>query len=52
MQTVMKRKMQKMNKDKSEARHAKKKQKKNSLKIDCYNVKRKLNNMEQVQMKY
>ena len=52
MQTVMKRKMQEKNKDKSEARYAKMKQKKNSLKIDCYNVKRKLNNMEQVQMKY
>ena len=37
---------------KIEARFADRKQKMNSLKIQCRNVKRKLNSMEQVQMEY
>ena len=48
-QGVMKRKMQEKNKDKIEARFAERKQKMNSLKIK---FKRKLDNMEQVQMEY
>ena len=40
--------MQEKNKDKIEARFAERKQKTNSLKIKFLNVKRKLNNMEQV----
>ena len=42
--------MQEKNKGKIEARFAEKKQKMNSLKIKCENVKRKLNNLEQVQL--
>ena len=38
------------NRYKNEARFAEKKQKMNSLKIKCENVKRKLNNLEQVQL--
>ena len=37
---------------KIEARFADRKQKMNSLKIQCRNVERKLNSMEQVQMEY
>ena len=40
--------MQEKNKDKIEARFAERKYKMNSLKIKCQNVKRKLNDMEQV----
>ena len=38
--------------DKIQARFAEWKQNTNSFKIKCYNVKRKLNNLEQVQMEY
>ena len=49
IQGLVKRKMQEKNKGKIEARFAERKQKMNSLKIK---FKRKLDNMEQVQMEY
>ena len=44
--------MQEKNKDKIKARFAERKQKMISLKIKRSNIKRKLNNIEQVQMEY
>ena len=44
--------MPEKNKDKTEARFAERKQKMKSFKIKYQNVKRKLNNKEQVQMEY
>ena len=44
--------MQGKNKDKTDTRFPERKQKMNSLKIKCENVKKKLNSMEQVQMEY
>ena len=38
--------------NKIEARFSKRKQKSNSLKVKCENVRRKLNNMQQVQIEY
>ena len=44
--------MQEKNKGKTETKFAERKQKIKSFKIKCENAKRKLNNMEQVQMEY